>query len=137
MDPTSVIGSANTWAGAFTQFVNSHPMAVAVILAFVISWGLTAALASILRALLPDAIERSVIRIVDILIAFIVALFNWPTEPAIWWALAIGVSSPFGYALVTWVICWKWPTLKPYLSLRELAEPDVHPTSTTKPEDPK
>lgn len=134
MDPTTVIGSANSWAGAFTQFVTSHPMAVAVVLAYGISWGATSLLASLLRWFLPDAIERAVIRLVDALAAFFVALYNWPTEPAVWWALLIGVSSPFGYAAFSEALCWKFPRLKPYLSLRELSEPE-HVYTPTKPED--
>lgn len=115
------ISTVGDYVSTFEAFIPAHPTTVSIALAFIISWGLTAAVASLMRALFPDNIERAVIRLFDIVVATIVAVFTWPGDRAVWWALAIGVSSPFGYLALSELLCWWKPGLKKYLSLRELA----------------
>ena len=50
---------------------------------------------------------------------------------ALWWAAGIGGSSPVAYFLLSELLCWKWPNLRAYLSLRELA-PDTDTNDQTK-----
>lgn len=134
------ISKASEYASAFEAFIGAHPTVISIVLAFVISWGLTAGLASLLRVLLPDNIERALIRLFDIAVAALVAFYTWPGAHAVWWALAIGVSSPFGYLALSELLIWKWPALRKHLSLRELAaepDPETGDDTRTPPGDTK
>jgi hypothetical protein len=103
------------------------------VLAWVVSWVLTVAFRPILRHVLPDGIERHVIRLFDVVVAFLVVLDMWPHDHAHWWAAGIGGASPFAYFALSEALCWKWPNLRRFLSLRELA---IEPVSEDRPKEP-
>lgn len=118
----------NEYASWFTAFLHDQPIVVALLLAAVISWTLTAAA----KPWVADGPKKKRnLRTLDVCIAALVSailLFGHVD-----WRLLIGLSlfigggSPFGYFLFSEAMCWKWPSLRKYLSLRELA-PDPDPT---------
>ena len=120
------VAQANEYASAFEAFIVAHPVVTCIALAWVVSWVVTVTARPFLKAVLPDHIERHVIRLFDVVIATFAVFEMWPNDHALWWALGIGGSSPIAYFALSELLCWKWPTLRKYLSLREL-EPESTP----------
>jgi hypothetical protein len=129
LEQTKTVSEAATW---FEAFILAHPVVTCILLAWVVSWVLTVAFRPVLRYLLPDGIERHVIRLFDVVIAFFVVLDMWPHDFAHWWAAGIGGASPFAYFVFSELICWKLPAARRALSLRELAEPSETPNEPPK-----
>lgn len=108
-------------ANWFEAFIVTHPYVVAIAVALLASWVITAAFKKPLRALLPDAWQDWCIRTFDCAVAVGIALKMWPGDHAVYWALLIGFGSPISYAAVAGALIWKWPALEKYLTLRELS----------------
>jgi hypothetical protein len=113
-------------ANFIESFLRDHPIVAALLLAAAISWSLTAAI----KPWVADGKNKKRnLRTFDVVVAAIVgAVMLWGHVD---WRLNVGLSlfigggSPFGYFMFTEALCWKWPSLRRYLSLRELApEPD-------------
>lgn len=116
----------NQGANFFEAFLRDHPVVAALLLAAVISWSLTA----VLKPWIPNGPSKArTLRTFDVLAAGIVgALMLWGHVE---WRLLVGLSlfigggSPFGYFLASEALCWKWPKLRRFISLRELSpEPE-------------
>ena len=132
MDPN--ITKANEYASAFEAFLTAHPIVIAIVTAIVCSWTLTAAL----KPWFPSGPKRARnLRTADCLIAAAIAaimlhgLFTWQLLFGL--CLLIGSGSPFAYWIVSELLCWKWPQLRKYLALRELA--NVESAEMPPPED--
>lgn len=136
MNTQQALEGAHKYASEFEKFIVTYPLVTCIALAWVVSWVLTVTARPFLKAIFPDHLERHFIRVFDVAIAFLVVWDMWPGTFAHWWALGIGGASPFAYFALSEVLCWKWPGLRKYLSLRELADAD-HDFPKTKPKDPQ
>lgn len=121
------VTKANEFATAFETFLTAHPVVTCIALAWVVSWVITITARPFLT-FVRDELERHVVRLFDVLIATAAAALMWPGDHIVVWALAIGGSSPIAYLLLSEALCWKWPGLRKYLSLREF---------TTEPQEPQ
>lgn len=116
------LDKTNAYASWFESFLHDHPISSAFAIAFVASWVLTAFVKPWLSK--GPNFARTV-RSIDCVIAAAIASlllhgqFGWRWITGL--SLLIGGSSPFVYWLLAAGACWKWPGLRRYLSLRELA----------------
>jgi hypothetical protein len=121
------IGAGASW---FESFIQSHPYVVAIVVAILCSWTVTMVAKKPLRAFAPVAWQSWAIRTFDVMVATAIAWRMWPgTHPELW-ALLIGSASPAVYWIFASLLCWKWPRLARFLTLRELA-PESIPESET------
>lgn len=130
---SQILDQVNGAASWFETFIQAHPVVTCWALAWVVSWVVTIAFRPVLQYLLPDQVERHVVRLFDCVVAFFVVFDMWPHDFAHWWAMGIGFASPFGYFAFSELLCWKWPGLRPRLSLRDFHD-DPHTPET--PKDP-
>lgn len=69
------------------------------------------------------------IRSLSLPFGFVTTFFMWPdhqlTAVRIFLSLAVGLSAPYVYQLVTAILYWKWPTIEQRLSANP---PPVQPT---------
>lgn len=121
MQTAQATQQANEFASWFESFIVTYPVTTCIVLAWVVSWVVTVAFRPFLKRLLPDDLERHAIRLFDVMIAFLVVWDMWPGEYAHWWALGIGGLSPFAYFAFSELLCWQFPRMRRFLSLRELA----------------
>jgi hypothetical protein len=134
----------NLGANFIEAFLRDHPIVAALLLAAVVSWTLTAAV----KPWVEDGPTKArKLRTFDVVVAGVVgAVMLWghvDLRLLVGLSLFIGGGSPFGYFMFTEALCWKWPKLRRFLSLRELApesvgddassdaDPPVPPTSNT------
>lgn len=112
--------AAATWFESFIQ----HASVMSIVLSLLGSWFATAFFKIPIRWWSEPARHAFYIRAVDIAVAFALCLITWPNEWGFVWAFVIGFGSPVIYWLLASAVCWKFPKLKPFLSLRELASDD-------------
>jgi hypothetical protein len=129
MNPADQISFLNAWASAAAAFAHDYPTITVMVIATICSWTLTAAI----RGWIPHRPRRAlIVRTLDCAIAFGLALFMlWgllPPRVLVGVSLLIGSGSPTIYWLLSSALCWKWPGLKKWLSLRELG-PDPEPSN--------
>lgn len=124
MDPQHLATRDNvTFAEAF---LHDFPILSAILIAMLASWALTAAVKPWWPPLRPR--KRLELRLFDVVVAGV--LFTIAAWDSLSWkvllsvALLVGAGSPFGYYGVTELLCWKWPSLRRFLSLKELCAPD-------------
>jgi hypothetical protein len=134
MNETESVARANAFVTAIEAFAVAHPFITASAAAWVLSWLVTWTLRQPIRALMPNDWDAWGVRAFDVLVAGAAAfvLLKLLQIPIAWLIVAaaiVGFSSPLGYFLLSAAICWKWPGLRKYLTLRELA-PDP-PTDDT------
>lgn len=126
-----VINQASENASALEAFVRDHTIIAAIIVATVCSWALTAAIKGWISTGPRKALA---VRTIDCAIAGVLAAimlhdqFAWHILTGV--CLLIGSGSPFAYWILSELVCWKWPGLRKYLALRELA-PDPTPADET------
>jgi hypothetical protein len=121
--------AAANWFEAFIQ----HASVMSILLALVGSWCATAAFKMPIRALIAPAWQGWTIRMFDVVVALAICAATWPNDWRFVWAFVIGFASPIVYFLLAALACWKFPALKPYLSLRELASDDINVPSGESP----
>lgn len=114
----------NANASFFEAFFKDHPLIIAIVAPILLSWVVTAAVKGWVRPWILPARQNLTIRSIDCAIAVAAAAKMWPLEHAFVFALLIGCLSPFAYGLFSFGLCWKWPSMKSWLTLREL-EPDL------------
>lgn len=116
------LDKVNAGASFFEAFLHDHPIVCAFAIALLASWVLTAFVKPWLSK--GPNFARNV-RTIDCILAAAIAalllhgLFGWRWIVGL--SLLIGGSSPFAYWAAAGALCWKWPGLTKYLSLRELA----------------
>lgn len=116
--------AAANWFEAFIR----HASVMSILLALIGSWCATAAFKKPIRALIPVEWQSWSIRTFEVLVAMAIVARTWPNSWRLDWAFVIGFASPVIYFLLASLLCWKFPSLKPYLSLRELASDDNIPS---------
>ena len=121
--------AAATWFEAFIQ----HASVMSILLAILGSWAATALFKIPLRILFAGRWSVFVIRLFDAGVAFAICAATWPNDWRWVWAFVVGVGSPGVYWLLAALLCWKWPSLKPYVALRELASDDLNSPSGDSP----
>jgi hypothetical protein len=135
MNESESVARANAFVTALEAFAVAHPFITAWAAAWVLSWLVTWTFKKPIRALLPDEWDAWGVRAFDVHVAGVAAfvLLKLLHIPVAWLVVAagiIGFSSPIGYFLLSAAACWKWPGLRRYLTLRELA-PDPAPAEDT------
>lgn len=122
MNTTDQISWLDGTATAAAALIHAHPILTAILVATVCSWTLTAAI----KGWIPAGPRRALkVRTLDCVIAFVIAVFL--LSGLVPWKLLLGVSlligsgSPFAYWGASELLCWKWPQLRKYLALSELA----------------
>jgi len=121
--------ATGTWT-TVANFFAANPVARWLFLAWVFGWVVAFVARPFIRwSPLPDKIESHLVLVACIVSSAFAAYVMWPDEHAWIVATVMGGSSPFGYLLIAWALCWKWPELKPHLSLRKdfLAAVDDEP----------
>lgn len=131
MNPQESIGTVNAIAAALKAFAHDYPILTAVFVAILLSWGMTRLFRKPIRALMPDSLDAWGVYAFCCFVAGIASFWLWPANVAeftIAWrviaSLLVGVGSPAVYEAITSVLCWKWPSVREHLSLKELYKPD-------------
>ena len=115
-----MIDTINTWFEAILGWFAAVPQpAWAVLVGLFIGGALTQWLKRTfpLSILLPNSSKGfriSVIRVLAFVLAVVPAYILWPADDIyrVWAALAVGVSAPSTYKLVTFLVYKKWPQLE-------------------------
>ena len=114
------VSAGATW---FEAFMHDHPVVFAILVATIASWVVTAALNYWLES---GPKKKRNLRTIDCLIAgALVAIMlsghvDW--RVLIGLSLLVGGASPFAYFAFSESVSKFFPSMRPYLSLRELAE---------------
>lgn len=135
MNESETVERANAFVTALETFAVAHPFVTAWGAAWVLSWLATAFFKKPIRALAPDAWDAWAVRAFDVLAAgvtsaLLLMLLHLPLAWLVVAASIIGLSSPLGYFVLSAAACWKWPALRRFLTLGELA-PETDPSEDT------
>lgn len=118
------VEEANALAAGIEAFITLHPIVFAWIVATIGSWVLTS-LSRLWVAKGPN--RKRNLQTLDVAIAASLAALmmfghaDWRVLLGV--SLTIGGLSPFAYFGFSELLCWKWPQLRKYLSLREFTTP--------------
>jgi drug/metabolite transporter (DMT)-like permease len=115
------IGQADALVTQAERFFAAHPVAKWLVLAWVFGWVIAFIVRPFIRlSPLPDKIESHLVLLSCIGASAGAAWAMWGAQDhAVIVATIMGGTSPFGYLLAAWLLCWKWPALKPHLSLQK------------------
>jgi hypothetical protein len=113
------ISTVDSYATQLEHFFTSHPVAKWLALAWVFGW-VIALIGRIFIKMSPwsEEVERKLVFLSCIVFSALAAWRMWDGDYPLIVATIMGGSSPFAYLGLAWVLCWKWPSLTPHLSLR-------------------
>lgn len=111
-------------AAAWFEEILKYDSAMSVVLATVGSWALTMLFLFVIRRFTVLEWRVFVVRITDAAIAFTICASTWPHTHKWVWAAVIGGLSPWLYKLASLLLGRFAPSLKPVISLTELAAAD-------------
>lgn len=134
------IGKADSVMTQLEHFFTAHPIAKWMLLAWVFGWVVSFLLRPFIRiSPLPDKIERHLVVLACVLASGAAAFRMWDGDNPLIVAVVLGGTSPFAYMALAALICWKFPSLKPHLSLQRdfSAAIDDDDAPPSPPGDPK
>jgi hypothetical protein len=126
------LDTATATANWFEAFIK-HASVMSIVLALLGSWFATGFFKIPIRWMARRERQTFYIRGLDIAIAFGICAWTWPNDWRFVWAFVVGFGSPWIYWPVAALVCRFVPSLKPVLSLRELAGDDPNIPSGESP----
>lgn len=124
--------AAGAWTAA-ENFFTAHPVAKWLFLAWVFGWVIAFVARPFIRlSPLPDRVESHMVIVSCMVSSGVAAWRMWDGEFGLIVATIMGGTSPFGYLALAAFLCWKWPSMKPHLSLQKDFTAAVNDESTEK-----
>lgn len=112
------IGKADSFFTQLEHFFAAHPIAKWMLLAWVFGWIAAFILRPFIRmSPLPDKLERHLVVLACVVASGLAAARMWDGEYVGIVAVILGGTSPFAYLGLAKLLCWKFPSLTPHLSL--------------------
>lgn len=108
---------AATWFEAFIQ----NASAVSILLALAGSWAIALWLRFPFRQMIPKVWIAWSVYTVEVVAAFGICYGTWPNPEPLAWAITVGGASPLLFLAFALLLAWKFPALKPYLFLSQIA----------------
>jgi hypothetical protein len=118
MNEQLTIGQADTWFTQAENFFAAHPIAKWLFLAWLFGWMVAFIVRLLIRkSPLPDSLESKLVVLASVAASGGAAHQMWDGDyPLIVATIIAGTSIPVYIGLAA-AACWKWPSLKPRLSL--------------------
>jgi hypothetical protein len=114
------VSTIDQYATQLEAFFSAHPIAKWLALAWVFGW-VIALIGRIFIKMSPwsEEVERKLVFLCCIVFSGLAAYRMWDGQYPLIVATVLGGTSPFAYLGLAWLLCWKWPSLTPHLSLRK------------------